>query len=257
MKLTCKTCGAPIAVKNINLQTMVAGCDACNSVFPFTAEDLTAGNSKGIKIKTPPSFDIHHEDTKTLDIEIDWRKALGSLEWMAIILMALGVLTMTPLSLLTWNAVLTDAQGTLGTVFVGGILTAIALFCWYVLAVFVFNRTHLTLTEDTFDYVHGPLYWQGKHLLTDSIVSVELTPTDQFSDYRGLVVVTEDGQRHFLDNFQIHHAQFLQRKLQRALLSPASPTYDHLTAALDEGAEVQVGDDGELQVVRAQSSRKL
>jgi hypothetical protein len=256
MKLTCKTCGTPIRVKNINLQTMVAGCDACNSVFPFTADDLSAESSKGTKIKTPPSFDIHHEDAETLDIEIDWRKAFGSLEWMFLVLMSLGALTMTPLSLVSWNAALTDPQGPLGPLIVGSIFSAIALFCWYVLAVFAFNRTRLTLTEDRFDYVHRPLYWQGKHLPTDSIVGIELTPTDQFSDYRGLVVVTDDGQRHFLDNFQIQHAQYLQRRLQRALFKPEAPTYDHLTAALDEGAEVQIGDDGELNVVRVHRSTK-
>lgn len=121
---------------------------------------------------------------------------------------------------------------------------------------FAFNQTRLTLTEGSFDYVHRPLYWQGKHLPTDSIVGFELIPTDQFSDYRGLVVVTNDGQGHFLDHFPIQHAQFLQRRLQGALFKPESPTYDHLAAALAAGAEVQIGDDGELQVVRAQRSTR-
>jgi hypothetical protein len=254
MKLTCKNCGAPIAVKNINLQTMIAACESCNAVFPFTAEDVRAPESPNVKLKTPEGFDIQSEDSNSLDIRFEWRKMLGSLEWMVIGLMGAGAVVLTAMSLLVWNEVLTDPQGPLGPVIVGSLFSAIALICWYVLAVFAFNRTRLTLTDETLDYTHAPLYWMGIHIPTDSITRVELTPTDQFEDYRSLIVVTQDGRRHRLDHFQIHHAQYLQRKLQRALFRPAPQAHDRLAEPLDEGEEVRIGDDGELEVVRARSS---
>jgi hypothetical protein len=254
MKLVCKTCGAPIDVKNINLQTMVAACEACNSVFPFTADDLRQPSDKNVKMKTPPGFDIQEEGETTLDIDMNWRRLLGGMEWMVIRLMGLGALFITPLSLAIWNEIMTEpAPGLLPFLGVG--ISAVALACWYILGVFAFNRTRLTLTEDSFDYTHRPLYWQGVHVPTDEIASIELAPTDQFPDYRALVIVTHDGRRKQVDHFQIHHAQYLQRRLQRALFKPAAPAIDRLAAELDDGAEVRIGDDGELEIVQARRLR--
>ena len=254
MTLICKKCGAPIAVKNINFQTMVAGCDACDAVFSFSTDDLGTAKRKKIKRQAPQGLAVIDDQGDTFEIDIHWRKVMGSLEWLAVSLTGLGALFLTPISLLLWSEFLNESE-VVGAI-VGTGLGVIAFACWYLLAMFALNHSRLTLTQDTLDYVHFPLPWRNQHIARDSIIDIELKPVESDNNYRQVVIVTDDGSHHALDSYQLAHANYLEHRLQAVLTPPENVLPDTTQledAELDQ--EVRLGDDGEWQLVRANQVR--
>lgn len=267
MTLICKKCGAPIEVKNINVQTMVAGCEVCNAVFTFTTDDLsTTLKGKKLQEQALTGFTVNHNESNTFEVTMRWRKMLGSMEWMVTFLMGMGALFLTPLALTLWSDFFTEFSlnpQSLPLALIATVLSAIAFVCWYILAVIAVDDTHLTLTEDSLSYTYSPIPWQNKHFSRESIAEVELKPVENFENYRELVIITNDGKRHMLDHFQVQYAQYLQRKLQMALFPPADVVENPFALAesdVESGDEafdnqthheLHIGDDGEWDIRRA------
>lgn len=257
MQLYCKNCGEPIQVRNINMGAMTAACEGCNAVFEFSASDVGGTKSKRLKIERPDAFTVAEgTDEDTFTIEMNWRKMFGSMEWFFIILMLVGGIILSAVSLLllfggdNGGGVAQVLSGLnmgnlmkvlLGLGFLGG-----AALCWYCIAIFAVEKTRLTLDDERLRLVHYPLYWKGKDIPRGRIVSVEITPFEGFENYHSLNVVTDEGKRHTLDNYQTEHARYLQTRLQRALFPPAAnvvPRADYRDAILTDDGELAFTDE--------------
>lgn len=255
MQLTCKSCGEPIPVRNINMQTMTAACEHCNAVFQFSPEDVGAEKAKRLKLERPDGITVAETAyPENFSVELNWRKLFGSMEWFSIVFLLIGGIVLSVLGLDVLFG--TNPTGVVQEVLTGldlsefmttllGLgLTGAAAFCWYCLAMFAVDKTRLTLDDERLRVVHFPLYWKGQNIPRERIVAVETVPYAGFENYHTLVVVTDDGARHTLDNYQAHHATYLQQRLQRALFAPQSAN----TLSIDQDVHhvASLTDDGEL-----------
>lgn len=238
MRLTCENCGAPIPARDINVQTMTAVCESCDAVFQFDPGALK--KAKRQKNQKPSHFEVADDD-ETLVIDYVWRGNMGSLEWGMTLLFTIGALFFTPVA---FN-ILSEASDT--AAFVGaGIMGLIALGCIYMVAAILLNRTHMRLDDEWFTTRHGPLYWTGLTLPTESIDRFALKPVENIDNYMSLIAHTEDGRAHTVDVMQKAHAEYTRRRLQHALMATTAedtPRVDHLADAIDE---VRISDEGEL-----------
>jgi hypothetical protein len=145
MKLTCPNCGAPIAAGNINVQTMVAVCGDCDSVFAFDAADT---GRKRRKVRQPGRLRLDESpDTLTMRYRRVFNQEEQGLAWgnglFVLLLPVVLILTLyyktpfhVPLLIALWG-----------------------LFSWYVEAALLFNRTTVTVDQDRLEVDSGPLPW--------------------------------------------------------------------------------------------------
>ncbi len=152
LDLECSNCGAEIDGANININSSLAKCGACNTVFSLKDDHFFQSDRKGRPEMIMPEGTDVLELSESLDIRLDWlqshpRGALGFLTFFAIM----------------WNGILGIA---LGGALLAGAFSSIAfmsihllvgLGLIYYLSTVYLNYTDIIVTESYIDISHRPV----------------------------------------------------------------------------------------------------
>jgi hypothetical protein len=261
-KLHCANCGATIPAKNVNIHSMMAVCEQCDTVFKFDETVVGAGKAKRAKIKTPGNFTVTEDEDGGLEISYLYREHYGSSEWAAVIFGFIGLIFSSSIVLAT--------RGVMPPLLIFG---GVALFCLWILVAYLLNRAHITINDDSVQYFETPIYgFSNRKFDREDLVRIYCKPVDanelnNADAYYSVVLVYDDGSERKL----IHYAQrdiavYIQQMLTRHLgmdaiaESPSSILHEDAGAAAEGAADtldsaeddftldaLLMGDDGEVR----------
>jgi len=146
MQLTCPECGEAIMSENINAQEMFAVCSVCNTVFPF---DLPETKAKRRKVKKPRQLMLR--DAQTLHMAFRTNFRLDRDE--AFISSGVMSLVFTLVTLVFTNEYLIGDRSLLMPLIFG----ALVFVFYYVLALLLYNKTHIDMDADSIQVSRQPL----------------------------------------------------------------------------------------------------
>lgn len=243
-KIHCPNCGAVVSAKNINIQSMMAVCDQCDSVFKF-GEDVVS-KVKQRKVKTPEKFNVIEEDGR-FEINYLYRQNLGDLEYVILSFSMLGVLGGSAVALATLSKMF----------LVAAIAGLIALFALYVIVAHLIDRAHMVIDDEYLQFYEKPLYgFSNKKFHRDEVVRVISKPLESSPDtYHAVYVEMIDGsQLKYIDYTRRDIALYLVKALNDYLQNDIADTFVDDPAASTERLmadetipdTLAVGDDGEL-----------
>ncbi len=147
MEIICPNCGEKVPAENINIQKMAAVCNACHHVFSF---DLpSSAKSKRRKVKQPAKLTLREADTLHMAFWTNFR-----LEKDENFLSALFISVLfTFMTVVTMGAFLaSDAPIVLPIGF-----GLVSLFIYYLIALRVFNKTHIDMDDEQLVVSRKPL----------------------------------------------------------------------------------------------------
>jgi len=242
MKLLCKNCGAPVPARSINVQTMTAVCENCDSVFTFDPSELV-GAGKRRKIEKPESFDVQ-EDANSLHIAFIWRQNIGPLErFLLALFMALGSVTgFAATAGLNELAQGFDTGALIGTT----LMLAATLFLAYMVLIILFNHTDIHVDDDRLTVRHHPLYWPGMSVPVDNIDRIETESIENLPNYHYLRVIEPNGTQRTIDNFQVAQAQYLKHRMERFIFSEPEAADTNRLELIEPADEIIMNSEGEL-----------
>jgi len=152
LDLVCENCGSPIDGENININSSLAKCGECSTVFSIKEDHFFLHDRKGRPEMIMPEGTDVLELSDTLDIRLDWLQSHPR--------GALGFLTVFALF---WNGILAVIAG---GALVSGAFSSIAfmsvhllvgLGLIYYLATVYLNYTDVVVTESYIDISHRPI----------------------------------------------------------------------------------------------------
>lgn len=151
MQIKCKRCGSPIPAENVNLNTSLAKCGECDSVFDFSpqvekqepARRSFSQPPKGIGVKT---------GMDGLVLERRWMNASA---WFLVIFCLFWDGFMV-----VWFSI-SIAQKQYEMAAFGSIHAAVGLGLTYTMLCTFINKTLITISARSLSIKHGPLPWFG------------------------------------------------------------------------------------------------
>lgn len=152
LDLVCEQCGTQIEGANININSSLAQCGSCNSVFSISEDHFFLHDRKGRPEMIMPEGTDVLELNDSLDIRLDWLKshsrgALGFLTFFTIIWN--GVL-----AVVAGGALLSGAFSSIGFM---SIHLLVGLGLLYYLATVYLNYTDVIVNEDFIEISHRPV----------------------------------------------------------------------------------------------------
>ena len=176
MQLQCPQCHRPVAAEQINIQQMVALCDACSSVFDV---NIQRAKAKRRKVKRPSNLRILAEDPLHLAFRTNFRlEKSESFTTSAILSGVFSLVTVMMIGLYIEG----EAPGILPLVF-----AVMALAALYSLATIAYNQTHIWMDEHAINLARRPLpsLTQARQISLDGIeaFSAEETAASQREGY--------------------------------------------------------------------------
>jgi hypothetical protein len=152
LNLVCDNCGTAIEGVNININSSLAQCNSCKSVFKIN-DDLFFAKKKKVKPEMimPPGTDVL-ELSDSLDIRIDWLKSHPQ-----------GTLGFFTFFTIFWNGILaliaggTLVSGEYGFLLYMSIHLIIGLGLLYYLASVYFNYTDVIVNKTVLQIDHRPI----------------------------------------------------------------------------------------------------
>ncbi len=168
MQLQCPQCDQPVKAEQINIQQMVALCDACSSVFDI---NLQRAKSKRRKVKRPPGLRILADDPLHLAFRTNFR--LDKSENFSASAILSGVF-----SLVTLMMIGLYIAGEV-PIFLPLVFALMALAALYSLATITYNQTHIWLDEHAIHIARRPLpaITQARQITLDGIESCSAEET--------------------------------------------------------------------------------
>lgn len=145
MKLQCPHCGEPIAASNINIQEMVAVCDACNQVFEFS-RDVVGRKRKAVLPLQPARLKLEEDDG---ELVLAYSRVFGS-----------GPLLGTVMSFVGGIVFMVMALGMAREAAPSGIIALTLLLStlmWYVFAFAMTTTTRIMAADHDVTITSGPL----------------------------------------------------------------------------------------------------
>lgn len=148
MQLNCSNCGEKVSAENINIQQMIAVCSACDSVFDV---QRPMAKIKRRKVKQPTNIQVHETETQhELAFRTNFRLDKDE-NFIGSAVMSFAFTFMTLL-------LLTEMIAGDGIPFVIPLGFGLAtLLAYYWLGLQVYNKTHISIDEDTIQVARKPL----------------------------------------------------------------------------------------------------
>lgn len=149
MQLKCPDCGAPVPSENINIQRMTAVCPSCHAVFQF---DPPASKTKikHRKVKQPQQIaSIESDGHVTIAFRTNFRLERNQ----AFTTSALMSVVFTFMTILMASKAFVNPQATLVTAGFG----LLSLFLYYRLALVVYNKTAIEISDEEIKVSRKPL----------------------------------------------------------------------------------------------------
>lgn len=168
--MRCKRCDAEIPAENVNVQTFVAHCTQCNSVFNFGDPlDLARDQkTKGLRVPMPKGFKV--EDTGfELKITCRWFNFRSVFLFLCALFFN-GMIGFMSITLIMGISQETGRPPLVLAVLVPFAGVGMALLYW-ALAGWL-NRTEIKASPTSLDIKHGPLPFPGKRLDPGNIVQL-------------------------------------------------------------------------------------
>lgn len=230
MQLTCPHCGEPILAENINIQRMVAVCSACHHVFQFDPAASTA-KLKQRKVKPPVDTSVIETDSGEASIAFRTNFLLERNEAFILSVLISGISTFVTLVLATSAATRAPVLP-----FSFGLFT---LMMYYIVALQVFNRTHIEIDDEQIKISRQPLPNIFSAPNTIDLAGVELVRYEETAASRkegydtpryNVWAETVDGQRKLvvgdvISEYAIFVSQWLNERLN------SEPDVDNLIEA--------------------------
>lgn len=166
MQLTCPECGETLKSDNINIQEMVAVCPTCDSVFRVNVPEPKA---KRRKVYQPHDLTLHEDETLHMAFRTNFRLDRNEVFLSSL----LGSV------FLTFVTGMLQAKGELAAVTM--MFGSVALLCYYWMALTVFNKTHIDMTEDAICVSRQPLptlFNQTREISLFGVESITSEETD-------------------------------------------------------------------------------
>lgn len=236
MQPHCPQCQEPIKAEQINIQRMVALCEACGSVFDI---DNQRQKAKRRKVKRPPALRILAEDPLHLAFRTNFRLDRSeSFRSSAIMSGVFSMLTLLMLGL--------QQEGEV-PVFLPLMFLLLASAALYSLATIVYNQTHIRVDAEAIHVARRPLpsLTQARQVNLDGIdsFSAEETVASQREGYdtpryHVWANFLDDGRRLVCGDLVEEYASYIASQLNQRLLQDdavsAARLSDHQPGALDE-----------------------
>lgn len=147
MQLTCPNCGEPVPAENINIQHLTAVCPSCSTVFQFNPPQAKI---KRRKVKQPVRLQVREADDQlSLSFRTNFRldknerfifSGIVSLAFTFFTVIAAG-------EYLAGEAPFAVALG----------FSLVALFLYFLVAVMVYNKTHIQINPESIQVSRKPL----------------------------------------------------------------------------------------------------
>ena len=214
MRISCPTCGDTIPARNVQLDSQMATCGGCGSVFQFQARSQPA-------VETPRGFAVRDEGDRLVIIK---REAL----WSSLLM----VLFAAAWNGLVWWMMIVPAlrEGGFSSWGEGVALTFFGLagaWGFYYGLTLVFNTATITVSADKLSVHHGPLpFVYGNRRLDPASVAqvfcrekvhwmVKNPPAYSYEVH----AILNDGERRKLlaDLDRPEHGLFIEQELKRGL----------------------------------------
>jgi hypothetical protein len=206
MKLKCPDCGAPVPAANINISTMTALCDACDSVFKF---DLDAARGAR-KVKPPQQVTVYDDAPLHFAFKWDFRTE--------------PLIGLAGLSAALFGAIIVLMVGFAG---LAALLAALPVYVFLTIGV---NSTHYRLSEDQLEVYTTPLlfpYYGRQSIALDDLTRVtteRMMPGPSLTSTEGFYNVyahTVDGQRLMIARLvNGQHAQYIAQEIPTVIDAP-------------------------------------
>jgi len=219
MRLQCTRCASPIAAADINIQTMMAKCAQCASVFSFGGSVPGARTSLGGVVKPqvpkPSGFDVRHDDV-SLWLTRRWLSPL----YIPLLFFCLA----WDAFLLFWYTHVPSEAPWIFTVFpIAHVAVGVGL-TYYTLCGFI-NKTYLRISRNSLSVRSGPLPWPGNKEVSVQGLSQVFCQTSFDSNGRkgqpfySVQLLREDGSRvELLSGLPtLEHAQYIEQQVERYL----------------------------------------
>lgn len=242
MQLTCPECGERTPAQNINIERMAAVCPVCDTIFQF---DPPGEKAKRRKIKQPANLAVSEsDDTQTLSFRTNFRLDRNEN------FITTGILS----AIFTLGTIASIEDFIAGemTVFILLAISLITVFIYYLLALIVYNKTHIEMDETQIRVSRHPLpplfnspnriNLAGiKHIhYVETAASVkEGYDTPRYNVY----ALMQDGtQKIIISDLIDDYAVFITQRLNADLEAGAAP---HLAQQIDDALpadNVQIDD---------------
>ena len=152
LNLVCDKCGSQIEGSNININSSLAKCGSCNTVFSIKDDHFFVTDRIGRPEMIMPAGTDVLELSDSLDIRLDWLKSHPQ-----------GTLTFLTIFTVFWNGILAIMAG--GAVLSGSIESVafmsihllVGLGLLYYLATVYLNYTDIIVTESYIEIDHRPV----------------------------------------------------------------------------------------------------
>lgn len=163
MQLTCPNCGEHIPSENINIQQMTALCPTCSSVFVF---EPPGTKSKRRKVKQPENLIVREADQQlSLAFRTNFRLDKNE-TFLSTGIMSVFSTFMTAAT--TAAYIFDDAPFVIPLCF--GLVT---LFLYYLVALIIFNQTHIDVNEESIHISRKPIPDFGTQLRDINLSGIE------------------------------------------------------------------------------------
>jgi len=151
MQIKCKRCGSAIPAENVNLNTSLAKCGECNSVFDFSTQVETQAPARRSFDQAPKGIDVRTTmDGLTLE-----RRWMNPTVWFLVLFCVFwdGFMVVWFTIAITQEHYEMAAFGSIHALV--GVCLTYALVCNFV------NKTWISITARNLSIKHGPLPWFG------------------------------------------------------------------------------------------------
>lgn len=241
-KLHCVNCGVPIPAKNVNIQTMMAVCERCDTVFEFNKTVVSKEKHERVEapltpIETPDGgFEVRY-------LHSDF---FGNPDYVSLLMCVLIILVGGFFAVFgAWANRSEIKGGEPVIIFFGGA----ALICAYIFVGYCINRCHISMDKQYVKYFETPLpRFTNCEFSRNEIKIIYCKPIhpnqldNPGSNYRLVLVLDDDIERVLIQSARRDIAFYMQQLLTERLYGKAKANVDE-PHTLDE---LLLGDDGEV-----------
>lgn len=230
MQIDCPTCRARLAEDDIDRVRMIARCSACNAVFDCSAPPAGPQRRRA-PVPMPPQITVleapHRESAEPGYREPATRGGPAVTivrRWYMHLVWAIFVF------LVFWNAVLSQfvsrsSDAPLVFRLFPLIHFGAGLWVGYWALALLFNRTTITVTDDTISVRHAPLPWPGNRVVRVADVAQLYTAENvakgrnrQTRSYELLAVMTDGTRQGIVQGLpEAAQALFLEQRIEERL----------------------------------------
>ena len=222
MRVTCPNCDETIPADKINMQRMAAVCPVCDTVFSF---GVPTAKSKRRKIKQPLHMSVHDSDPLHMAFRTNFRLDRNA-----------GFLNASVISgtfALATVATMQEYAAAEVPIIIPLICFMAMMLAIYMVALVVFNRTHIAMDEDSIRVSRQPLPNPLRQPEMVSLMGVERihyeeTPISKREGYDTpryqVWAETVDGRRKMIITDLIEeYAVYITQRLNERLEDDAAP----------------------------------